>query len=86
MTGLSNGLWISISLSGFFVPPGYYHYTTLTIESLKEKNCDIGTFAFEFGKILNEQVGKESMNECARVYECIFKVERTLIEPKVKSM
>ena len=82
MSGLTNGKWIAVSLTGASVPPGYYHYTTLTIASLKDNNCDLGTFALEIGEILDQQVGreeeKESVPGCVRVCMCVVGVERTL--------
>ena len=47
VTGGIEGKWLIFSLSGGFLPPGYYHFTTLAVEGLD--TCDEGSFRLTKG-------------------------------------
>ena len=50
------GKWLIFSLAGGNIKPGYYHLTTLDIESLEQAGCEPGTFTMINGIMSDPQV------------------------------
>ena len=42
-----DGKWLLFSLEGDVIPAGYYHLTTLNIQSLEEVGCDPNSFGVQ---------------------------------------
>lgn len=51
VTGGIDGKWLIVSFSGGTIDPGYYHLTTLEIESLQSKGCLPGNFILTKGVV-----------------------------------
>ena len=49
VTGGIEGKWLIFSLSGGSVDPGYYHFTTLQVESLSATGCVEESFRLSLG-------------------------------------
>lgn len=50
------GKWLTFSLTGGNIQPGYYHLTTLNIESLQSKGCLPENFVLTKGVVADELV------------------------------
>ena len=46
------GAWKMNPGEGLSIPAGYYHLTTLVVESIADLDCDIQTIALNQGKVL----------------------------------
>lgn len=55
--GEFDGRWLLFSLQGLVIAPGYYHLTTLVIESLTSLECVPGTLGLIAGVISDINVG-----------------------------
>ena len=57
------GKWLIFSLAGGNIKPGYYHLTTLDIESLEQAGCEPGTFTMINGIMSDPQVRRAGGGE-----------------------
>ena len=61
------GKWLIFSLAGGNIKPGYYHLTTLDIESLEQAGCEPGTFTMINGIMSDPQVRRAGGGGVGRI-------------------
>lgn len=57
--GEFDGKWLAFSLQGNTIPPGYFHLTTLNINSLESYGCDPDSFGLIGGVVTDINVRKK---------------------------
>lgn len=62
--GSFDGKWLAFSLVGNTIPPGYYRFTTLVVDSLSANGCDPDSFVLDGGVISDIMVRLAFVQQC----------------------